>query len=146
MVEKANHTAAQRLWRTLPDDVTTAQAQQLLDTWWAQRGDVRLRATADGKATIAAREPLRPAPPVPFPATLSVSRTVSAQALARCSPSLNELNAADPGVVVPSKACITMQAMSLCCGCLFLVVVTGILAVTPARTGPFLGGSAKPGL
>ena len=40
--------------------------------------------SADGKAsvaTIAAREPLRPAPPAPFPAILSVPRTVSAQAL-----------------------------------------------------------------
>ena len=76
VVEKANHVAAQRFWRTLPDDVTPEQAQQLLDTWCARRGDVRLRATADGKATVAtlaAREPLRPAPPVPFPATLSVA-------------------------------------------------------------------------
>jgi hypothetical protein len=84
VVEKANHVAAQRFWRTLPDDVTPEQAQQLLDTWCTQRGDVRLRATADGKATVAtlaAREPLRPAPPVPFPATVSVTRTVSAQAL-----------------------------------------------------------------
>ena len=49
------------------------QAQQLLDTWCTQRGDVRLRPASDGKATVAAlaaREPLRPAPPVPFPATL----------------------------------------------------------------------------
>jgi transposase len=84
VVEKANHVAAQRFWRTLADDVTAEQAQQLLDTWCARRGDVRLRATSDGKATvatIAAREPLRPAPPVPFPAILSVARTVSAQAL-----------------------------------------------------------------
>ena len=84
VVEKANHVAAQRFWRTLADDVTPEQAQLLLDTWCARRGDVRLRATADGKAsvaTIAAREPLRPAPPVPFPATLPVPRTVSAQAL-----------------------------------------------------------------
>jgi transposase len=84
VVEKANHVAAQRFWRTLADDVTPEQAQLLLDTWCARRGDVRLRAAADGKATvatIAAREPLRPAPPVPFPAILSVPRTVSAQAL-----------------------------------------------------------------
>ena len=84
VVEKANHVAAQRFWRTLPDDFPPEQAQQLLDTWCARRGDVRLRATADGKATVAtlaAREPLRPAPPVPFPATLLVLRTVSAQAL-----------------------------------------------------------------
>jgi len=41
---------------------------------------VRLRAAADGKATVAAlaaAEPLRPAPPVPFPATVSVTHTVT---------------------------------------------------------------------
>jgi hypothetical protein len=84
VVEKASHVAAQRFWRTLAGDVTPEQAQLLLDTWCARRGDVRLRAASDGKATvaaIAAREPLRPAPPVPFPAILSVPRTVSAQAL-----------------------------------------------------------------
>jgi len=84
VVEKANHVAAQRFWRTLADDVTPEQAQQLLDTWCTRRGDARLRAAADGKATVAtlaAAEPLRPAPPVPFPATVSVTRTVSAQAL-----------------------------------------------------------------
>jgi hypothetical protein len=84
VVEKANHVAAQRFWRTLPDDVTVEEAQTRLERWCATRGDVRLRATADGKAsvaTVAATEPLRPAPADPFPATLSVTRTVSAQAL-----------------------------------------------------------------
>ena len=84
VVEKANHVAAQRFWRTLAGDVTPEQAQQLPGTWCTQRGDVRLRHASDGKATVAtlaAREPLRPAPPVPFPATVSVPRTVSAQAL-----------------------------------------------------------------
>lgn len=84
VVEKANHVAAQRFWRTLPDDVTVEQAQQRLDRWCAKRGDIRLRPTADGKssvATVAAAEPLRPPPAAPFPATLQVSRTVSAQAL-----------------------------------------------------------------
>jgi hypothetical protein len=84
VVEKAGHVAAQRFWRTLSDDVTPEQAQQLPGMWCARRGDVRLRATADGKATvatIAAREPLLPAPPAPFPATTQVTRTVSAQAL-----------------------------------------------------------------
>lgn len=84
VVEKANHVAAQRFWRTLPDDVTPEQAQQVLDTWCAKRGDTRLRPTSDGKAsvvTVAAAEPLRPAPAAPFPATLSVTRVVSAQAL-----------------------------------------------------------------
>ncbi|MBB5154266.1 IS21 family transposase [Saccharopolyspora phatthalungensis] len=84
VVEKANHVAAQRFWRTLPDDVTPEQAQQRLDAWCATRGDTRLRATTDGKATVAALahdEPLRPPPAAPFPATLTVSRVASAQAL-----------------------------------------------------------------
>jgi hypothetical protein len=84
VVEKANHVAAQRFWRTLADDATVEQAQQVLDKWCATRGDVRMRATADGKATVAsvaATEPLRPVPAAPFPATLSVERGVSAQAL-----------------------------------------------------------------
>jgi transposase len=84
VVEKANHVAAQRFWRTLPDDVTAEEAQTRLDTWCATRGDVRLRTTADGKATVAtvaAAEPLRTPPADPFPATLSVTRAVSAQAL-----------------------------------------------------------------
>jgi transposase len=35
VVEKANHSAAQRWWRTLPDEVTPAQAQARLDAWCA---------------------------------------------------------------------------------------------------------------
>lgn len=84
VVEKANHVAAQRFWRTLPDDVTVEEAQAQLDTWCLRRGDTRLRVTADGRstvATVAAAEPLRPAPSSPFPATVVVERTVSAQAL-----------------------------------------------------------------
>lgn len=84
VVEKANHVAAQRFWRTLPDEVTVEQAQRMLDSWCATRGDTRLRPTQHGKAsvaTVAATEPLRTPPAVPFPATLTVTRTVSAQAL-----------------------------------------------------------------
>ncbi len=84
VVEKANHVAAQRFWRSLPDDVTVEQAQARLDEWCTRRGDVRIRATADGKmsvGTVAALEPLAPVPATPFPAELVVARTVSAQAL-----------------------------------------------------------------
>ena len=85
VVEKSNHTAAQRWWRTLPDDVTVEEAQASLDKWCAQRGDARLRpAGVDGRAsvlTVAEAEPLAPVPATPFPATLSEDRTVSAQAL-----------------------------------------------------------------
>ena len=83
VVEKANHVAAQRFWRTLPDDVTVKEAQARLDKWCSTRGDVRLRATADGRATVgtlARAEPLAPMPG-PFPAVLTLTRVVSAQAL-----------------------------------------------------------------
>ena len=85
VVEKSNHTAAQRWWRTLPDDVTVEEAQASLDRWCATRGDARLRAAGPGgKAsvlTIAEAEPLAPVPTTPFPATITEERTVSAQAL-----------------------------------------------------------------
>ena len=84
VVDKANHVAAQRLWRTLADEASPEQAQAKLDAWCARRGDLRQRPTSDGKATVAtvaAAEPLRPVPAAPFPATLTVERIVSAQAL-----------------------------------------------------------------
>ncbi|MGQ0846272.1 MAG: IS21 family transposase [Sporichthyaceae bacterium] len=83
VVEKSNHVAAQRWWRTLADDMTVHQAQASLDRWCSLRGDTRVKRTTDGKsnvATVAAREPLAPMP-TPFPATISVDRIVSAQAL-----------------------------------------------------------------
>jgi transposase len=83
VVEKANHVAAQRFWRTLPDDVSIEEAQARLDTWCARRGGARTRSTPKAKTTVgalAAAEPLAPVP-APFPATLTVERTVSAQAL-----------------------------------------------------------------
>lgn len=83
VVEKANHTAAQRWWRTLGDEVTIEAAQAGLDRFCALRGDSRIRATADGRAsvlTVAAREPLAGLP-VPFPATIAVESAASAQAL-----------------------------------------------------------------
>ncbi len=82
-MEKANHVAAQRFWRTLPDEVTVEEAQALLDKWCTTRGDLRLRATADGRSTVqalAALEPLRRLPQ-PYPAVLTVTRVVSAQTL-----------------------------------------------------------------
>jgi len=83
VVEKANHVAAQRFWRTVPDEATVEEAQALLDKWCSTRGDVRMRATADGRATVATvakAEPLAPMP-APYPAVLTVERLVSAQAL-----------------------------------------------------------------
>jgi len=84
VVEKVNHTAAQRWWRTLADDVTVEQAQVSLDRFAAVRGDTRLRVTADGRstvATVAKTEPLTAAPPLPYPVIVAETRTASRQAL-----------------------------------------------------------------
>jgi hypothetical protein len=84
VVEKVNHTAAQRWWRTLDDDLTVEQAQASVDRFARVRGDTRMRATADGRstvATVAATEPLAPLPAVPYPVIVSESRTASRQAM-----------------------------------------------------------------
>jgi transposase len=84
VVEKANHTAAQRFWRTLSDDVTVEQTQAALDDWCRRRSDIRLRSGGTGGkltvATLAEREPLTPVGAA-YPAELTVTRIVSAQAL-----------------------------------------------------------------
>jgi len=84
VVEKANHSAAQRWWRTLPDDVTPAQAQARLDAWCARKGDARRRVRDGQRITVGAlmaAEPLMPLPAVPFPAVIEDIRVVTAQAL-----------------------------------------------------------------
>jgi transposase len=86
LVEKANHTAAQRWWRTLPDDIETEGAQTRLDRFCATKTDTRRRVVDEvgtklTVAQIAATERLRPLPALAFPATVDVARTVRAQAL-----------------------------------------------------------------
>ena len=84
VVEKVNHTAAQRWWRTLADEVTVEAAQASVDRFARVRGDTRLRATADGRssvAVVAKAEPLAPVPAVPYPVIVSETRTASRQAL-----------------------------------------------------------------
>ena len=83
VVEKINHTAAQRWWRTLAEELTVEAAQASLDRFAALRGDTRLRVTADGRSSVAvtaAGEPLG-AVPAPYPALLTETRTASRQAL-----------------------------------------------------------------
>jgi len=85
VVEKANHSAAQRWWRTLADEHALVGAQADLDRFCARVGDARPRRRGDGTrvtvAELAAAEPLIAAPTAPYPAVLTVTRTVSAQAL-----------------------------------------------------------------
>jgi transposase len=83
VVEKANHTAAQRWWRTLPDDISIEDAQASLDAFCVRVVDTRRRVIDGRRDTVAAhatRERLT-VPPAPFPATLTVARQVSVQAL-----------------------------------------------------------------
>ncbi len=49
-VEKANHSAAQRWWRTVPDDFTMSQARMSLDAFCSAVGDNRAR-RRDGQAS-----------------------------------------------------------------------------------------------
>lgn len=84
VVEKVNHTAAQRWWRTLPDDVTVAQAQASLDRFASLRGDTRIRASAGGRctvATVAKTEPLTPVAAQAYPVIVAEERAASRQAL-----------------------------------------------------------------
>jgi transposase len=85
VVEKTNHTAAQRWWRTLADELTVEQAQADCDRFATVRGDTRLRPhSGDPKATVAtvaAREALRPVPTTPYPLQLTQTRVASRQAL-----------------------------------------------------------------
>lgn len=70
VVEKVNHTAAQRWWRTLADEATVEAAQASVDRFARVRGDARLRATADGRSSVAVAakaEPLTPAPGAALP-------------------------------------------------------------------------------
>jgi len=83
VVEKANHAAAQRWWRTLADDATLSAAQAGLDQLCA-RLDGRVRRRDGVRATVAdlaAGEGLRPAPRTLFPAELALTRTVTPQGL-----------------------------------------------------------------
>jgi hypothetical protein len=84
VVEKGNHSLAQRWWRTLADDLTPAQAQAGLDQFCVRVGDTRGRRVDRERTTVgqlASAERLAAPPLAPYPTSLSVERTVSAQAL-----------------------------------------------------------------
>jgi len=84
VVEKNNHTAAQRWWWcNLADELTPEQAQHSL-TAFARSQDGRRREGRDGSTTAAAMfaaERLAPLPPTPFPVVVTEERTATRQAL-----------------------------------------------------------------
>jgi hypothetical protein len=82
VVEKNNHTAAQRWWRTLPDETTFEQAQGSV-LRFATGQDSRERRTAAGKTTceaMAAAEHLGSLA-APYPVILAEVRVASRQSL-----------------------------------------------------------------
>ena len=83
VVEKNNHTAAQRWWRNLSDGLTLEQAQASVEAF-AKRQDDRPRQTETGKTTAKAMftaERLRPLPLAVFPVIVTEERTATRQAL-----------------------------------------------------------------
>ncbi|MEU5431028.1 transposase [Streptomyces olivoreticuli] len=102
VVEKANHTPAQRWWRTVPDHLTVIQAQSGIDKL-AVRTDERRRSVDGIKVTVAQLadgEPLLELPARPFPAEREVLRTVSPQALVSFDGNLYSVPPGMPGVQV----------------------------------------------
>jgi transposase len=83
VVEKNNHTAAQRWWRTLPDELTLEQTQASVEAF-ARGQDDRAREDVEGSTTakaMFAAERLRPLPPIVFPVIVTEERTATRQAL-----------------------------------------------------------------
>ena len=83
VVEKNNHTAAQRWWRTLPDELTLEQTQASVEAFARGQDDRRredIGGTTTAKAMFAA-EKLRPLPPIVFPVIVTEERTATRQAL-----------------------------------------------------------------
>jgi hypothetical protein len=102
VVEKADHSAAQRWWRTVPDGLTVVQAQSGVDKLSVRMDDQRRR--IDGAVTtvgeLAAAEPLLDIPVRPFPAELEVERTVSPQSLVAFDGNFYSVPPGLPGVTV----------------------------------------------
>ena len=102
VVEKVNHSAAQRWWRTVPDGLSIQQAQSGVDKL-ALRMDERRR-KVDGISTTVAEladsEGLLSIPSRPFPAELEAERTISPQSLVSFEGNFYSVPPGLPGVQV----------------------------------------------
>jgi hypothetical protein len=115
VVEKANHAAAQRWWRTLPDELTAVQAQAGVDRL-AARLDGRVRRRDGQRTTVGAladAEPLHPLPAVAFPAELTVSRKVSPQALVEFRGNYYSVPPGMPGAQVSVRLRLGAQVLQV---------------------------------
>jgi len=135
VVEKANHSAAQRWWRTLPDASTVAAAQASLDSFCARVGDTRVRKRDGEPTTVGALALLEPLSALPraFPATVRVTRKVSAQALVNFR---GNTYSVPPGLA-GSQVTVTHRL-----GSLVLDITSGAHGTAAAGAGP--AGSALP--
>ena len=82
VVEKGNHSLAQRWWRTLPDELSPTQAQAHLDGLCVRVGDgaqTQTRRAAHRGRRLAASETLRALPRQAYPVTCSSTATCHAQ-------------------------------------------------------------------
>lgn len=111
-VEKSNHAATQRWWRTLSDVVTVEQARARLDRFCTLRGDTRLhqrrKEVHQRRKEVGGDDRhnrgVHPMPATAYPAILIIGRVVSRQALASRSgnrysvpPELDCLSVSDTG-------------------------------------------------
>ena len=103
VVEKGNHSLAQRWWRTLADDLNPVQAQSGLDEFCVRVGDARARMVDQRRTTVgelAAAEPLTAPPLRPYPTSVRVERVVSAQALVAFRGNFYSIGPGLPGATV----------------------------------------------
>ncbi|MEU0374875.1 transposase, partial [Streptomyces sp. NPDC006283] len=83
VVEKANHSAAQRWWRTVRDGISIEAGQNGVDKLAVpmDSGKRKLDGASTTVAALAEAEPLLDLPTRPFPAELEQIRVVSPQGL-----------------------------------------------------------------
>ncbi|MEU0375603.1 hypothetical protein ABZ070_37060 [Streptomyces sp. NPDC006283] len=79
VVEKANHSAAQRWWRTVPDGISIEAGQSGVDKLAVpmDSGKRKLDGASTTVAALAEAEPLLDLPNSPFSAELEQTRVVS---------------------------------------------------------------------
>jgi transposase len=110
VVEKGNHSVAQRWWRTLPDDLSAAQAQTHLDQFCVRVGDARRRIRDRAGTTVGALADAEPLHPCPDTRIRPRSRCRGWCPRRRWSPSAATSTRCHPGWPAPRSRCGTGSA------------------------------------